>query len=341
IGFRAEGGPGIGMGHIMRCLTLAQEFKASGHEVIFISNHRDGRETVTDAGFRTVTTGHGQESEAIAAIITSQHLDCLIVDSYRVDRDYFHRLKSILRLLCYIDDLNRFIYPVDILINGNFGAETWGYQKYEPDEVLLLGTRYNLIRKEFQNLSPAQLKTAVSRILITMGAADPVNFSARLIHGLRQDRTLDSVTLDVVVGPSNPFDCELQELSKSYPNIRLHHQVRRMSELMLQADLAISAGGSTLYELCVCGVPTSAVIIADNQEFLVTGLTRSGYIKSLGWHDQVDFGKLSESIRNVDISERWSLAAKGRKLIDGYGPGRVRQGIEIALGKRRRVNFEV
>lgn len=335
IGFRAEGGPGIGMGHIIRSLTLAQEFKASGNEVIFIVNHPDGRETIAAAGIKTVTMGDEPEPEAIASIVAVQRLDCLIVDSYRVDRDYFLELKNKIRLLCYIDDLNRFVYPVDILINGNFGAENMSYQRYEPDEVLLLGTRYNLIRKEFQNLTPAQLKPPINRILITMGAADPVNFSARLIRGLRQDKTLDSILLDVVVGSSNPFDHELQELSKTYPNIHLHHRVQRMSELMLQADLAISAGGSTLYELCVCGVPTLAVIIAANQEFLVTALTQAGYIKSFSWHHQVDFGQLGELIRNFDVSERRNMVAKGRRLVDGYGPERVRQEIETALGMKK------
>jgi UDP-2,4-diacetamido-2,4,6-trideoxy-beta-L-altropyranose hydrolase len=330
IGIRADGGAKIGMGHIIRCLALAQAFKNDNHEAFFLSNDPPGRAKISEYGFESLTVSSSSktaELEDIRRIIQDKNLHCLLIDSYHVDPDYFLCLKSVGKLLCYIDDLNRFVHPVDIIVNGNFAAESMGYRKYDSKQVLLLGIKYNLIREEFQNLPPVNVKPDIHRILITMGAADPVNFSSLLIREIRRDATFDHIKLEVVVGGANPLREELEHLGKEYHNINLHRNVKEMSKLMMGADWALSAGGSTLYELLACGVPVMAFIIAENQEFIVSKLAESGYIRSMDWFHHVDFEKFREELREFHFQKRKDIALNGQQLVDGHGPSRVKDAI--------------
>ncbi len=331
IGIRADGGSIVGMGHIVRCLSLAKAFANRGHQIIFISQDPTGIGIINKSGFEIQvirSCGKNEEISKIKSIISAKMLDCLIIDSYQVDRQYFLNLKQVVPLLGYIDDLNRFIYSIDFLINGNIAAEELGYTGYSEREMLLLGIRYNLIREEFGDLPAAKVRPVIARVLVTTGGTDLVNLSTKIINAIRLDATMNHIVLDVVVGGGNQFKDEITNLSKKYPNVCLHHNVDKISVLMRRADLAISAGGSTLYELCACGLPTLAVIIADNQQFIVEELAKSGYIKNLGWHGQLDFRLLREEINGFRYEERLSAAMKMQGLVDGNGAKRVVEAVE-------------
>ncbi|GAE87810.1 hypothetical protein [Acetivibrio straminisolvens] len=98
-----------------------------------------------------------------------------------------------------------------------------------------------------------------------------------------------------------------------------------MSEIMLKSDMAISAGGSTLYELCACGTPTLAIVIADNQREMVDMMSSEGYIISLGWHGELADMELLQKIKLLcaDYEKRVSLSKKMQKLVDGEGVRRI------------------
>lgn len=329
IAIRAEGGPATGMGHIVRCLSLANEFRKQSQSVIFISNDPVGRNAIAEQGFEAVSVMADEldNPEDFLSILKRHAIDCLIVDYYRVNRDYFLRLKEGVKCLCYVDDLNKFTYPVDILINGNFAAELMGYEKYSPDEVLLLGVSYNFIREEFRDLPPRKVNKEIERILITTGGADPSNLTSRLISELKTDDYLNHIHLDVVVGGGFIFKDELYKQAKIFQGVTLHENVKRISELMLKSDAAISAGGSTLYELCACGVPAFVCIIADNQEYIVTKLAENNFIRNLGWHDRVDFTVLKQMIRDLTFKDREIWVEKMQKLVDARGTERVVEAI--------------
>lgn len=333
LAIRADGNPTIGMGHIMRCLSLAKEFQKNGDRTLFISNDRVGIEKITAEGFRSVPAD-GDGPEAIMRTITAEDLEILIVDSYQVDREYLCALKSEIPLLIYLDDLNQFNNPAEIIINGNYAAERMGYRK-PSGQLRLLGVGYNLIREEFKNLPRPKVKPEMERILITMGGTDPANLSEGFIKTLRQDSAFDNIALDVVVGAGNQRYDQLLELSHSYSQVFIHYNVQCMSELMLRADLAISAGGSTLYELCACGTPTLGVIVADNQSYVLTELDKDGYLTNLGWYRDLDMNNLKAAIKTFSYAKRQKISAKMRQLVDGNGTARVREKIvEFWKGKR-------
>jgi len=353
IGIRADGGPSIGLGHIMRCLSLAKELRKNGYQVYFLSKIREGIEKIQKENFEVIKIGSNEEiknrngfcygdlnsleeeSAEIIDVIRKIGLDLLIIDSYNVSEQYFLSLKPHLKKLIYLDDLNKFVYPVDILINGNLTACYLSYRKYSPEEILLLGPKYNLIREEFRGLPKRTVKPEVKEIMLTTGGSDPYNMSVKILDMLLQEEATKDLIVNVVVGSSFTNQEELINKLKRHSNIILHFNPEKMSTLMLRSDIAISAGGSTLYELCACGTPTLAFISADNQEFIVNKMDELGYIRSIGWHHSLDRHKLIKYLLELknDFQLRNSYKNKQQQLVDARGSTRIVQVINKVMGQ--------
>lgn len=350
IAFRADGGLNIGMGHIMRSLSLAKEFRRNGYKVFFISKYKGGIEKIKEENFDVIqlkhreienTTGFNygnpeeldKEAEEIISIIKLYKIDLLFIDTYNVTEEYFLKIKPHVKKLGYIDDLNKFVYPVDILINGNITAEYMVYKKYSEDEIMLLGPKYNLIRDEFRNLPERIVKEEVEEIMITTGGSDPHNMSVKLLNMILQDKELRNLKINVIVGNSFTNKEKLRNISRENKNVILHENVKYMSKIMLRSDIAISSGGSTLYELCACGTPILAFIYADNQEFIVKKMDELGYVKSLGWYDKIKSKKLLTLFKQIiyDYNLRIKYKTKQASLLDGKGVERIVKYIVLCL----------
>ncbi len=342
IGIRADGSKNIGMGHIMRCLSLAKGFRDAGANVYFLSRHEQGITKIRQNRFEVIEMpyqksgtpkgfSYGDVSELkedvqqIIAGIRAFNLDVLIIDSYNVTKEFFLELKPHVKKLCYIDDVNRFPYPVDILINGNITGTTLNYTKYSDDQIMLLGLKYNLIRDEFKGLPERKINKDVREIMITTGGSDPFNLSLRLAEIILSDEEFKGVRLNIVVGSGFTDVDSLIGLCRNNKNVVLHENVSKMSEIMLRSDVAISAGGSTLYELCACGTPTLGMVIADNQIEIVDMLSAEGYITNLGWHSELSDRKVLDTLKLLckDYDRRVSVSREMQKLVDGEGVRRV------------------
>jgi spore coat polysaccharide biosynthesis predicted glycosyltransferase SpsG len=138
-----------------------------------------------------------------------------------------------------------------------------------------LGTDHLLLREEFRNLPEIEVRDRVKNILVTVGGYDLRNLTPKIIKALNEldldeieDKYLDKENLhiDVVIGPSfDNLDEIIKEVQKSNLDISLNFNVKKMSKLMLKSDIAISSGGSTLYELTVTKTPALVLLQADNQ----------------------------------------------------------------------------
>jgi UDP-2,4-diacetamido-2,4,6-trideoxy-beta-L-altropyranose hydrolase len=349
IAIRADGSPFIGMGHIIRCLTLGREFRKAGCQVYFISKYKEGIQRIEYDGFEVFRLSntnrinidnqffYGESDElkleagVIAEFIKKNQVSLLCVDSYNVTKEFFLKLKPFTRLL-YIDDINKFSYPVDMLLNGNITAKYLNYEMYYPKEALLLGLKYNLIRDEFQNLPEKRIKLEVNELMITTGGADPYHLSEQFIEFIIRNRALQNLKINVVIGDGFVNTERLHDLSKKFKNIILHERINKISNIMLNSDIAISSGGSTLYELSACGTPTLAFIYADNQELIVRELTKLGYLKNLGWFNNINGDKFLVLLKFLinNYSLRVRLCHKGRNLVDGMGAKRV---VEVLINK--------
>lgn len=311
---RADANSKIGMGHVMRCLSVADALLKRGEEVLFVTADDTPVPLLTKKGipYCVLHTDYADmeaelpklwnalselpQGPGVPEAALPQRNTSILVDSYYVTEKYLAALKKRITTI-YMDDIYAFSYPVDMLINYNIYGEEMGYEKDAAfaDTKLLLGANYVPLREEFsvgagyaqsrkelsaetENVTPAedrlhqtteQGRTADGGILITTGGSDSFNLAGQLLMEAMKYDALKEKEYHVVSGSLNPHIGELQALAQKHENIHIHCNVTNMAELMAESEVALSAGGSTLYELCAVGVPVIAFSFAENQERLV------------------------------------------------------------------------
>lgn len=322
---RADANEKIGTGHVMRCLSIAREFVVSGHKVLFVTADHKGDRLISTAGFNSIcmdSTWSEMEQEPILDILFTYHPNLLIVDSYFVTEKYFEALSRITRV-AYIDDLNTTTWDVDYLINYNIYGDVLDYSSYlSTRTILLLGPAYVPLRPEFQSISKHIIKP-VSDVMISAGGSDPEGITERLMITLCPQWT--DIRFHFIVGTLNPRIGNIKALVTN--NIILHIDEKDMAGLMQICDIAISAAGTTLYELCAMGIPTIMYTLADNQIFAAKEFEGQGIMCNAG--DCRNDEEFAERMGNIfgklicDKSLRMDLSMKMQKLVDGRGAERI------------------
>lgn len=374
---RADANSKIGMGHVMRCLSVADALLKRGEEVLFVTADDTPVPLLTKKGipYRVLHTDYADmeaelpklwnalselpQGPGVPEAALPQKNTSILVDSYYVTEKYLAALKKRITTI-YMDDIYAFSYPVDMLINYNIYGEEMGYEKDAAfaDTKLLLGTEYVPLREEFsagagyaqsrkelsaetENVTPAedrlhqtaeQGRTADGGILITTGGSDSFNLAGQLLMEAMKYDALKEKEYHVVSGSLNPHIGELQALAQKHENIHIHCNVTNMAELMAESEVALSAGGSTLYELCAVGVPVIAFSFAENQERLVQTFVKRG-ISQYGGNYRTDGNKMIQNtIAGLetlleDKNLRSEYRKKARTLVDGKGAERIAEAL--------------
>ncbi len=318
IAIRAEGSSQIGMGHIMRTLVLAKEL-AKANEVFYIckvdmslsSRYKPGIDKIKSEGFKVLTINEDKFIKELCKV----KADCLITDSYDVNEEYFNLTKDMFKVTGYIDDMNLYYFNVDFIINQNIEAEKLTY-KVNKDTKLFLGTNYTMLREEFRKNHKKYIKKRSTRCYDNCRGADSYGIT-NIIYNYLKDLKFE---FHIVIGSS--FEEEnvekLLELKNLKDNINLYFNAN-MIEIMNKCDIAISACGSTLYELAVCQAPTLGLIIADNQEKIAYKMHQKGLIYNLGWYTHLTKDKTIENIKKISTLENRQIIIKKQKFINKYG----------------------
>jgi spore coat polysaccharide biosynthesis predicted glycosyltransferase SpsG len=99
----------------------------------------------------------------------------------------------------------------------------------------------------------------------------------------------------------------------------------KLRKILLDSDIAISAGGHTLYELLRIGLPTIGICFYKNQLLNLTALNKLRVIDYLGWYNNRNlFRKLKKSINRMSSYRgRITFSRIGQSAIDGKGSLRV------------------
>ena len=355
---RADASVQIGTGHIMRCLTLADELRGRGAEAIFVCREFDGnlcgyieekgyvvhRLPVSNERKHTIEgspkhaawlgTDWQTDAEQIKEIIKDFNTspDWLVVDHYALDERWEGYLRPYCKKIMVIDDLADRVHDCDLLLDQNFyeNLETRYDDLVPPHCKKLLGPKYALLRPEFREARKNLRKRDgnIKRIMIFFGGSDPSNETAKALEAIRMLNRPD-IAVDVVVGSANPNKDKINELCASMANIVYHCQVSNMAQLMADADLFIGGGGSTTWERCCLGIPSLITTIAKNQEKTVSDMAESGYLLFLGRSEEVSIDSLYHALE-IAIQSSWLLISFGRKtqsLVDGKGAKRLAQEI--------------
>jgi UDP-2,4-diacetamido-2,4,6-trideoxy-beta-L-altropyranose hydrolase len=331
IAFRADANSEIGVGHVMRCIAIASELEHMGKDTVMITADRYPAELIKSSGLRHISLESDwrllpSEAGLLTPLFKKLHITLLLIDSYLVSAEYIKRLGSS-TAIAYMDDIFPGVFPADIVINCNI---TCNREKYEAaykasGTKLLLGTEYVPLRQEFRGIRPPPVRDSIGNIFITAGGS-PQSITSSIIERLLVEDGFDGVRYVAASGIFSD-NGRLKELSKNHPQITLADNPRSIKEAMLNCDAAVSAGGSTLYELCACGVPAAVFSFAGNQ----TGARKTfGDLQVM--YDCGDirdgeakcFNNIVISLKSLkDSFKRAMLRERERKIADGFGAARI------------------
>lgn len=346
-GIRADGNNQIGIGHIMRCLTIADALKEVGEDVIFFTADHGCEEMISGRGFRCYvleTPFDDMESEMtlLQDAMVEQGADRLLVDSYYVTEDYLKKLRERV-VTVYLDDVDSFPYPVDLLINYNVFARALDYPycvEYtekgkngsivkEDITLVLAGPKYAPVRKEFAACR-TEINDAVSEILITLGGSDAYNLSYKISKTLLK---ATDARLNVVCGPFNLHKQALHELAANEPRVTVYENVKDMWNLMQKCDLAVSAAGSTMCELAVAGVPAVTFSFVENQRRIAEAFGGEEAAVTIGHYELKTEEGFLQAIADEteklisDKEKREALVQRACEMVDGQGAMRIARAI--------------
>lgn len=352
--FRVDAALHIGSGHVMRCLTLADELKQRGANCIFICREFSGNlfSLIQDKGYELYSlpcpvTSLNLDSKQIVphehwlgvsyqhdalqtiAILETKNLviDWLIVDHYAIDIRWEELIRPYTKKIMLIDDLADRVHDCDLLLDQNyFDHFQCRYDSLVPCEAKkLLGPQYVLLKPAFRHHREkiSNIKKNQNQILVFFGGVDRTGETLKLIKGFKS--IIHDYFLHIVVGNSNPHYTEILKETIDVENIKLYRYVDDMAELMANMDYSFGACGSTNWERMCIGLNCAIVSVAENQVELSLFLQQEGLIDYLGSSDQITEHDYRDYFEKFDIDSSILNTRRHRimEMVDGLGVDRV------------------
>ncbi len=328
---RADANPNIGMGHIMRCLSIADAFRSLEINPIFILADDRAAELVQNRSYKTIILysdyKYMDAELPLWEFLAIKATDYIIVDSYFVSDYYLREIKRKVAngKLIYIDDLAAFCYPVDILVNYNaYGIKLDYHRIYESAGVgipqLILGPSYAPLRNMFCGVPKKVQPEKVKNVLISTGGSDLLHLTCSIVKARPQN-----FIYHLLIGAMNSDKDEIEKLAGD--NIILHENIIDMKSLIESVDIAVSAAGSTLYEICACGVPLITYVLADNQIANAEAFSNLGLAVNLGDMriEKSPIEKIFIAVEELsgNYGKRCSIGTHMQQMIDGFGAERM------------------
>lgn len=349
--FRADGNAVTGAGHLMRCLTIADELSkmpnAAGR-IHFLCADEASAWLAADRGYNVVVLHTDyrmmeQELPVIAQVLRKPvpsmdeegQNECrssvFLVDSYHVTDAYLRGLQAFGRVLL-LDDMCKHAFPVDAVINYNAFALESAYEELYRGSVssgkknstcCYVGSSYVPVRPQFLQVEYS-VKETVKDVLITTGGGDSENIAAKVLRAVWNP----DWCYHVVVGRFNPSFAAWKKWEQQYPQIQVHHDVKDMAGLMSQCDLAVTAGGTTIYELAAIGVPFLCFSYAENQEALTGYIGEkqiAGYCGAYHIEKDATLERMKQLADQIgkDCQLRLKMYENEKMMIDGLGAKRL------------------
>ena len=314
-----EGGKSIGFGHITRCLSLYQAFEEKGIEPKFFINGDDSVVDIVKQTDYEIINWIKSEQEILDKI---EGTDIVIVDSYLAGIDFYEQVSKLAKVPVYIDDNKRLDYPKGVVVNGNIHAKDLNYPK-KDGVFYLLGTKYTPLRKAFWNIPNKEIRETVQSAMITFGGNDMRNLTPRVLTLLCGNYPY--LRKNVIIGRGFKNINEIEKMADKNTNLTYYPDAEKMKQVMLDSDIAISAGGQTLYELARVGVPMIVISVANNQLGNISGWQKTGFIEYAGWwEDKKVFDNILYCMEElIEFVVRKKISNIGRTLVDGKGVKRL------------------
>jgi len=343
--FRADASSKMGTGHLMRCLALAQYCADHGAGVTFVTacDNPVLLQRLHSEGFHVVRIEHPypdpSDWDTTEAVLQKNPGAWVVLDGYHFDTTYQDSIRSSgHELLVWDDAAHLGCYSTDVILNQNLHAGTLNYHcKGQCD--LLLGNKYVVLRREFDSFKTwnREIPSVAKNILVTLGGADRENHTLKVVKGLLL-LDLHDINIRVVLGPANCHYHAIREaVTGSVHDIKLIQHTEEIAQSMAWADLAISSGGSTVWELAFMATPTVVGCLSDVEALSVAGLRAAGICLCFGWYGDFDSSQIASLIEDCIYDSQWrqNSSDRSRELFDGRGAERVFQRIVKGCGTWR------
>lgn len=309
---RVDATPEIGLGHFMRCFALAQMLSARNNEVCFLINTKMQfaidkiRNEKFSFDFLPENISLKMDSDFTVKYAKDKKADWIITDGYNFDASYQKYLKDNgFKLLC-IDDIPKFHFYSDIILNQNLLAEKNFSYSCEDYTQKFLGTKYILYRKEFREIGDYKrnINDDCKNILLTFGGSDPENITTKFVN-VFNNIAEEKLNIKIILGPGFQFKDILEKaISISTHNIEVFKNVNDIISFYKWCDLAVTSAGSTVWELSKLKTPMIVGVVAENQEKIAEELHNQGLAVSLGWYKSLSDKEILEKVKEVIYSKR-------------------------------------
>lgn len=331
--FRADSNKLIASGHIMRCISIAQAFKDADEDVTFLIADENPVQMLERAGMRyyTLHSVWNQlmgEVDAMKSLLQSYDKPLLMIDTYQVSRGYVEALLPYARI-CYLGSKQEYLGKLQALVNYSTDIDYEFYSSnYGSTTKLLLGAAYAPLRKEFLDVEHKDSLDGRCRILLTTGNTDQRQYVERIMNEIIGTPFFQQLEINVVVGGMFDNKEKLHSLYDNVENVHLHENVKSISSLMGVSDLAVSANGTTVYELAAARVPAITFSMVEEQIKSARKLNELGVVDYCGEIYQEESNCIDSIVKKIEKyasspEMRKALAKKANSIVDGRGCERI------------------
>lgn len=300
--FRFEASPNVGAGHAMRSTVIADALIEKGWDCKIVTRHESYDFIKNLERFKRVEPDDFYKNQP--------ECDFLVLDNYDLDHTYESHFRLSAKKIMVIDDLADRKHDCDILLDQTYGRNAEDYKKLVPDNCeILAGSDYVLLRKEFIELRPKALEKRkhtkeIKRILVSLGGSDPKNFTLKALQMIKDSDFKGAI--DIVLGFSAPNIDAVKKYADNMENDYTIHTNADMPKLIYDADLAIGAAGSSVWERCCLGLPQVLMVTADNQCNVYSQLLADKLVLNFSI-ENLKFQKVTQSVKMSEVGNRQSI----------------------------------
>lgn len=320
LAIRADGNPALGTGHLSRCQAIAAGAQRRQHEICFFSQSCSAP-WLQQYGvpFQELPQSPDIAEETAAFIALAKHwgADWALVDTYSLDARCYADIHAAMRSIV-IDDFARLPYEANILLNANLYAPWLDYSAVSAGQFLL-GGQYAILRDEFLKTPPVPFHGQVKRVLVTMGGSDINQYTPFVLSALREIQVEEIL---VIMGACAQCMEEVQSAASDCKSpVRILRAPPNIAELFASCDFAISAAGSTVYELCALGVPAILIEQAENQHLICAYFQQTQYLPALGEYRALPVERLASAAQTLleDVEKRRHMHKTIQSLVSRSG----------------------
>jgi UDP-2,4-diacetamido-2,4,6-trideoxy-beta-L-altropyranose hydrolase len=352
--FRVDASSQIGSGHVIRCLTLAKALKKQGiiskficrsyknnlikkikkenFEVAIIPNsikvksHQSNKKNLDLNYPNRIGSNWREDAEQTIHILSKVKIDWLIVDHYGIDIRWEKKIRPYTKKIMVIDDLANRNHDCDLLLDQNLiNNLKYRYKSLLPKYCsTLLGPQYALLQEEYKDLHLGVSKRIgnTKRILVYFGDTNQNNLIEMILDAFFKLERKD-INLDIVINSKSLIKKKIKQLSKKNNNIKIYSDLTSLSSLMIKADLAIGACGTTTWERCCLGLPSIVITIANHQKPIAKELNKLGSIYWLGHYDMINNKLIYDILKNFIDQNLESYSVASKRITNGCGAEKV------------------